>query len=175
MLAARDTQIAALAGQVGALAARVAELERRLGRDSSTSSRPPSSDSPYAGKPKDRSLRQRSGRKPGKQPGAQSSTLRQVADPGKTVVCAPERCGCCGENLAGAVITGVQKLQEFDITPPPPPMVTEYQVQARECGRCGAVTAGQPPKGITDNQARRAKIGRDGLRLARRFRDHQDM
>ncbi len=149
MLAARDAQIAVLAGQVEALAARVAELERRLGKDSSTSSRPPSSDSPYAGKPKDRSLRQRSGRKPGKQPGAQSSTLRQVPDPGKTVICAPERCGCCGEDLAGAAVTEMQRLQEFDITPPPPPVVTEYQVQARECGRCGAVTAGQPPPGVT--------------------------
>jgi transposase len=46
-------------------------------------------------------------------------------------------------------VTGVQKLQEFDITPPPPPRVTEYQVQARACGRCGTVTAGQPPPGVT--------------------------
>jgi transposase len=30
-------------------------------------------------------------------------------------------------------------------------------------------------KGITDNQNRRGKAGKDGLRLARRFRDHQDM
>ena len=43
----------------------------------------------------------------------------------------------------------MQKLQEFDITPPPPPRVREYQVQARSCGRCGAITAGQPPPGIT--------------------------
>lgn len=27
--------------------------------------------------------------------------------------------------------------------------MTEYQVQARACGRCGAVTAGQRPRGIT--------------------------
>jgi transposase len=63
--------------------------------------------------------------------------------------CAPAACGRCGAGLAGARVTGVQKLQEFDITPPPPPKVTEYQVQARFCGRCGAVTAGQPPAGIT--------------------------
>ena len=30
-------------------------------------------------------------------------------------------------------------------------------------------------KGITDNQHRRSQIAKDGLRLARRFRDHQDM
>jgi transposase len=156
VLEAKDAQLAAAGAALeaaqarfGALSERVAELERRLGKDSSTSSRPPSSDSPYKKKPGDRSLRQRGGRGRGKQPGAQSSTLRQVASPDDTVVCAPAACGRCGAGLAGARVTGVAKLQEFDITPPPPPRVTEYQVQARACGRCGAVTAGQPPPGIT--------------------------
>jgi transposase len=78
-----------------------------------------------------------------------------VASPDDTVVCAPAACGRCGAGLADARVTGVQKLQEFDIIPPPPPRVTEYQVQARACGRCGAVTAGQPPPGI----AGRAQYG----------------
>ena len=48
---------------------RIAELERRLGQDSSNSSRPPSLDGPWDKKPaKKRSSRSRSGRKPGKQP-----------------------------------------------------------------------------------------------------------
>ena len=34
---------------------------------------------------------------------------------------------------------------------------------------------GAAAKGITDNQHRRSQIAKDGLRLARRFRDHQDM
>jgi transposase len=148
-LAVAEAALEAAEARFAALSERVAELERRLGKDSSTSSRPPSSDSPYKKKPVDRSLRQRSGRGRGKQPGAQSSTLRQVASPDDTVVCAPAACGRCGAGLAGAPVTGVQKLQEFDITPPPPPRVTEYQVQARACGRCGAVTAGQPPARIT--------------------------
>lgn len=149
LLAARDTQIAVLARQVEALAARVEELERRLGKDSSTSSRPPSSDNPYAKKPRDRSLRQRGGRKPGRQPGAESRTLRQVADPDETVVCAPPACAGCGADLARADVAVMQRLQVFDIAPPPPPRVTEYQVQARACGWCGTVTAGQPPAGVT--------------------------
>ena len=132
-----------------ALSERVAELERRLGKDSSTSSKPPSSDSPYKKRPRDRSLRRRSGRRPGRQPGAESSTLRQVSDPGEMVMCAPTRCGGCGQSLAGAAVSGEQRLQEFDIVPPPPPRVTEYRVQAKMCGRCGRVTAGQPPAGVT--------------------------
>ena len=34
---------------------------------------------------------------------------------------------------------------------------------------------GAVAKGITDNQHKRTKTAKDGLRLARRFRDHQDM
>ena len=34
---------------------------------------------------------------------------------------------------------------------------------------------GAVAKGITDNQGKRRKTSRDGLRLARRFRDNQDM
>jgi hypothetical protein len=55
----------------------------------------------------------------------------------------------CGQSLTGAAVVGVQRLQEFDIAPPPPPRVTEYQMQVRVCGRCGVVTAAQPPAGIT--------------------------
>ena len=156
VIEARDAQLAAAGAaleaaeaRIAALSERVAEMERRRGKDSSTSSRPPSSDSPYKKKPRDRSLRGRSGRKPGKQPGAESSTLRQVADPDQIMVCAPAACGRCGADLAGAPVTGTQKLQEFEIAPPPPPRVTEYQVQGRACGRCGAVSAGQAPAWIT--------------------------
>jgi len=93
--AARDrdelaaAQLAARGAQVAALAAQVGELRRRLDKDSSTSSRPPSSDSPYKKKPRDRSLRGTSGRKPGRQPGAESPTLRQSPDPDEIVLCGP--------------------------------------------------------------------------------------
>ena len=89
-------QLAARDAQIDALAALVEELQRLLGKDSSTSSRPPSSDSPYKKKPKDRSLRGRSGRRPGKQPGAQSSTLKQSDSPDNTVKCGPPRAAAAG-------------------------------------------------------------------------------
>ena len=60
---------------IGEQADRIAELERRLGADSSNSSRPPSSDAPWEkSRAKRRSSRTRSGRNPGKQPRAASSS-----------------------------------------------------------------------------------------------------
>jgi len=148
-LAAAQAQLAARDAQLQALATRVEELERHMGKDSSTSSRPPSSDSPYEKKTRDRSLRGRSGRRPGKQPGAQSSTLRQSADPDETVECVPAACGCCGVDLGDATVVGVQKRQVFEAQPPPPPVVIEYQVQARVCGKCGSVSTGLVPANVT--------------------------
>src|SRR6266496_55496 len=148
-LAAAQAQLAARDAQLQALAARVEELERRLGKDSGTSSKPPSSDSPYQKKTRDRSLRGRSGRRPGKQPGAQSSTLKQSADPGQRAECAPAACGCCGADLGDAAVIGMQKRQVFEAPPPPPPTVIEYQVQAKACARCGAVTEGVAPAHAT--------------------------
>ncbi len=148
-LAARDAQIAELRSQVVVLGERVAQLERQAGRDSANSSKPPSSDSPYTKKPRkptDRSLRGRSGRAPGKQPGAPGATLAQAPDPDHTVVCAPARCAGCGGDLAGVAVAAEQARQVFEAPPPPPrPIVTEYRVQARRCPRCGVTSVGQAP------------------------------
>ncbi|MCA1694269.1 MAG: DUF6444 domain-containing protein [Actinobacteria bacterium] len=60
----------AQAARIAEQSDRIAELERKLGADSSNSSRPPSLDAPWAKKPAPkRSSRTRSGRKAGKQPG----------------------------------------------------------------------------------------------------------
>ena len=148
-LAARDAQLEAAQARLAELAEQIEELRRRLGRDSSTSSRPPSSDDPYTKKPRDRSLRRKSGRGPGKQPGAQSSTLRQSPDPDERVECWPVACGACGADLSGAAAIGMQKRQVFEAAPPPPPTVTEYRVVTKSCPACGAVTEGVAPEGVT--------------------------
>ena len=70
---------------IGRLQARVEELERQVRRDSSTSSRPPSSDSPYRKKPRDRSLRERGKRRPGKQPGDPGTTMSLADDPDERI------------------------------------------------------------------------------------------
>jgi transposase len=148
-LVARDAQVEAAQARLAVLAGQIEELRRRLGKDSSTSSRPPSSDSPYAKKPGDRSLRRRSGRKPGKQPGAWSATLRQSPDPDERVECWPAACACCGADLADAPVTGVVRRQVFEAQPPPPPVVTEYRVVAKTCPGCGETTEGVAPEGVT--------------------------
>jgi transposase len=147
-LDARGAQLEAAQARLAELADQLEELRRRLGKDSSTSSRPPSSDSPHTEKPRDRSLRRRSGRRPGKQPGARSSTLKQSPDPGDTVLCGPAACGSCGHDLTGEPVLGTaQKRQVFEASPPPPPTVTEYQVAAKQCPECGEISAGLAPPG----------------------------
>ena len=83
-------QIETLTGQIEALLARIAELERRLGSDSTTSSKPPSSDPPYR-KPERRSSRTASGRRPGKQPGTGGTTMPLVDNPDQTLYCDVDR------------------------------------------------------------------------------------
>lgn len=130
-------QVQELAAEGERLAARVEDLERRAGRDSSTSSRPPSSDSPYQKKPRDRSLRERGKRRPGKQPGDPGTTMCLAGEPGGKFCYPPAECRGCGAGLAGVEVLARRRHQVTDIEPAPPPAVTEHVAQAKECPRCG--------------------------------------
>jgi putative transposase len=114
-------------------------------RESSTSSRPPSSDSPYKKKGADRSLRDRGKRRPGKQPGSPGATMNLVDDPDERFEFPPAACRGCGAGLAGAPVLAQRRHQVTDIAPAPAPKVTEYVAQARECLCCGTVTEGKLP------------------------------
>jgi transposase len=147
-LAARLAEAYQLIGEftarIGQLSVRVEQLERQARKDSSTSSRPPSSDSPYT-KGRDRSLRERGRRQPGKQPGDPGSTMNLADDPDETIACPPAACRECGADLAGAPVTAQRRHQVTDIVPAPAPKTIEYLAQAKECAGCGAVTAGELP------------------------------
>jgi transposase len=148
LLAARDAEIAARDVRLAELWARIEHLEALLRKDSSNSGKPPSSDSPFEKKPAaKRSSRARSGRRPGKQPGGGSSTLRQVAEPDVVVLCPPSCCAGCGNALADAAVFAMNRHQVVDVPEPPKPHVTEYQVQSRACAGCGTVTEGRSPAG----------------------------
>ena len=129
-------------------AAELAELRQRLGKDSSTSNKPPSSDSPYR-KPERRSSRRSSGRDPGKQKGALGSAMPLVEDPNETIICDRESCGDCGADLSGAPVTGTARRQVTDVRPPPPPWVTEYRIVTRACSCCATRASGDAPAGVT--------------------------
>lgn len=126
-------------------AAEIADLRARLGMNSRNSSKPPSSEGlakPVAPK----SLRRRSGRRPGGQDGHQGRTLRQVAVPDRVVEHRPAVCGDCGTGLAGARVVGSEARQVFDL-PEIRPEVTEHRIVACRCG-CGAVSKAAAPSGV---------------------------
>jgi transposase len=125
---------------------RIAELEARLQQNPRNSSRPPSSEGLAKPAPRLRSLRKRSGRKPGGQDGHKGTTLAQVARPDWEVRHEPGSCGQCGAGLAGRLVTGVERRQVFDL-PPVRAEVTEHQLIERECG-CGHRTKGAAPRGV---------------------------
>ena len=137
--------IAELTAQVERLSARVEDLERRARRDSSTSSRPPSSDGPYKKKGGERSLRERGKRRPGKQPGDPGVTMCLADGPDASYDCPPAVCRGCGADLAGEPVTASRRHQVADIEPAPGPKVTQYVAQAKECPCCGTVTEGELP------------------------------
>jgi transposase len=141
-----DDLIASLKAEISVLRAEVSELRRRLGLDSSNSSKPPSSDG-LGKKPRIAgSLRGRSGKPSGGQKGHKGGTLRQVVDPDAVVrhwACA---CGHCGSPLDPAPIA-VEKRQVFDI-PERPLLVTEHQAAIYRCERCRSVTKAAFPEGV---------------------------
>jgi transposase len=153
LVVAQARLIEELRGEVGQLRAdneklraENAELRRRLGMNSRNSSMPPGSDSPFV-KPAPKSLRRRSGRKPGGQPGHPGSTLALVDNPNERKRHEPGSCSGCGAGLAGAPEVGVERRQVFDL-PPITVRVTEHQLITRRCG-CGATTCGAAPDGVT--------------------------
>src|SRR5260221_14607534 len=89
-----DLQVLAeqLQTRVRQLEARAQELEARLAKDSHNSSKPPSSDGLAR---KTKSLRRRSGKKPGGQIGHRGETLRLVPMPDTTVEHRPAICSGC--------------------------------------------------------------------------------
>lgn len=127
--------------EISRLEARICELEKRLGKNSSNSSKPPSSD----GLKRTKSQRPKnSSRKPGGQPGHPGQTLRQSQNPDISVAVPLDTCPECGADLSGQPAAGEEIRQIFDL-PPIRMQVTEYRAQRKMCPDCGrSVTAGFP-------------------------------
>jgi len=131
------------------LQAKVKTLTERLTKyetpkNSGNSSKPPSSDFP---KPKKtQSLRGKTGKKPGGQPGHEGKTLRMVETPDIVQPLKPQCCAGCGHKFEDHQFVAAGRKQVIDI-PPIKPAVTEYQVFEAQC-TCGHKTTAQYPAGV---------------------------
>jgi transposase len=140
LLASKDRRIAELE-------ALVAELLRRLGLDSTNSSKPPSSDGLKKKPRAPRSLRGKSGKTSGGQEGHAGDTLRQVARPDFLV--RHEACVCqhCCSPLDPKAPIAVQTRQVFDL-PERLLLVTEHRASAYRCEHCRRLTKAAFPSGV---------------------------
>ena len=152
LLAERDARIAEQAAENAALREAVAELQSQVEglaaqvkANSRNSSRPPSSDG--LAKPAPKSLRGKSGRRPGRPKGQPGATLKLSEHPDKTVRHRPARCSCCGKSLKKAPVTAVERRQVVDI-PPVKAVTTEHQLLTVRCG-CGCETKAPAPDGVS--------------------------
>jgi transposase len=152
VLAERDARIAEQVAEIGllrealaGLQSQVADLAAQVKANSRNSSKPPSSDG--LAKPAPKSLRGRSGRKPGRPKGQPGATMELSEQPDKKVRHRPARCGCCGKSLKNAPVTAVERRQVIDI-PLVKAVTTEHQVLTVQCG-CGCRTKAQAPDGVT--------------------------
>lgn len=124
-------------------------LKDRLGptKNSNNSSIPPSKDE---NRPvRNQSLRSKSNRKTGGQPGHEGSTLKMSSTPDQVKKMIPDYCNTCGNNLGNQAATLVSKRQLIDI-PPVQPVITEYQQYSRQCS-CGHLQKAGYPSHITNH------------------------
>lgn len=148
IIVAQQAQIEMLKELVASLTSRVAELERRLGLNSSNSGKPPSSDGPRK-PPRTQSLRGKSGKKSGGQPGHPGKTLRQTETPDAIIDHFPETCAGCGKALNATMATDLSARQVFDLPEPKPLLVTEHRAHTCRCLHCGTQTKAAFPEGVT--------------------------
>lgn len=135
--------IKTLLSQVSSLETRITKFENP--KNSRNSSIPPSHD--YSRPPKTRSLRERSGKKPGGQPGHEGTTLEMVEKPDKFIKHIPQYCTCCGFDMGQILSELVERRQEV-VLPVIQPVFIEHQVFKRTC-KCGNIVVAEFPSGIT--------------------------
>jgi transposase len=135
--------------QIACLTARVAELEAKLGKDSTNSSKPPSTSHPHD---KPAPTKAKSGRKRGGQPGhvKHERALIRTEQCQEVVPCVPTECRRCGKELTG-VDSDPLRHQVWEL-PEIQPIVTEYQRHRLVCS-CGCSTCGELPQGVPTGQA----------------------
>jgi transposase len=125
---------------------RIKQLEDQLAKNSRNSGKPPSSDGFH--RPAPQSLREKSARPRGGQPGHPGSTLDLVATPDRIEIHpAPDICAECGAPLADQPVISFTRRQVHDL-PSKRMLVTDHRAEAKTC-TCGCLNPAPFPPGVT--------------------------
>ncbi len=130
--------------QMSSLSEQVKNLRDRLAKDSHNSHLPPSSDR-FGRKPK--SLRTKSEKKSGGQPGHPGSSLQFSSTPDEITQLQVERCEACQHDLQAVAACGRERRQVVDV-PSPRLWVREYQAEQKQCPQCQQITIAAFPAGV---------------------------
>jgi transposase len=139
-------QIEDLGGQLEDLSEQVEKLQEKTKKNSSNSSLPPSSDR-FARQKRTRSLRKKSGKKPGGQKGHEGKTLPLVANPDLVVLHEVQVCEYCQSDLQQQASIRDQRRQVISL-PIKRRVVIEHQTQSKCCSRCHSITVAPFPADV---------------------------
>src|SRR6266536_4964071 len=122
--------------QMSSLSEQMKALRDQLAKDSHNSHLPPSSDR-FVRKPK--SLRQKSEKKSGGQPGHPGSSLQFSSTPDELIELPVEQCEVCQHDLHEVAACGRERRQVVDL-PSPCVVVQEYRAEQKQCPHCQQIT-----------------------------------
>jgi transposase len=134
-----------LDGLIEGLQERVKTLEGQRAKDSHTSSLPPSSDR-FVRPPK--SLRKKSGKKPGGQQGHRGHHLQQVEMPDQVLIHPVLCCEHCQHDLSAQKASVPERRQVMDL-PVKRLWVTEHRVEEKQCPVCSHLTRASFPATVS--------------------------
>jgi transposase len=143
-LSVKDEKIEKLTAEIAALRDQRDKFKAMLSKDSANSSKPPSTDG--FRKAKASSLRQRSGKKPGGQPGHPGRTIQFFRNPTKIIEKKPDAiCPCggmvqCGDEYTPKQVADIRVVLD----------VVEERVYSGWCERCGKIHHGEFSEGFVN-------------------------
>ena len=141
---ALKTEHEALKGLVVALTQEITELKAKLNKNSKNSNKPPSSDGPKKGIPKN--SRVQSDKKTGGQPGHKGKTKALTPSPDTVVELKPKsECECGGQIIVSNEDFMVRQVTDIMH---PKTITVEYRANEGTCGSCGKLHKASFPKGV---------------------------
>jgi transposase len=142
-----QAKLAEMTEALFSMSERVKALEEHQSKDSHNSHLPPSSDR-FSRQKKTRSLRKRSGKKPGGQPGHPGHALERSEMADEIVRHSLTVCQHCSHDLSWVEPLSVERRQVLDL-PPPRVQVREHQAERKRCPGCGQISVARFPEAVS--------------------------